>query len=156
VKYERSPVEQAAVDRFCERRKHHPTPAMRIKTDDGVAMISADHPDAYVGGILAMQSIGTTNGEFYKGVISQLVAICPSGPSGAVETDTLNFALSLLQGVGPKDQVEGMLAAQMCAVHMATMVAARRLAKVQTLEQQDSAARMFNQLSRTFVALVEG
>ena len=49
-----------------------------------------------------------------------------------------------------------MLAAQMAAVHLAAMTAATRLKRVQTIEQQDSASRMFNQLSRTFVAQVEG
>ncbi len=48
-----------------------------------------------------------------------------------------------------------MLAAQMAAVHMATMTFARRLAHVENLPQQDSAERAFNQLARTFAAQVE-
>jgi hypothetical protein len=68
----------------------------------------------------------------------------------------LNVALALVQEIRPRDGVEGMLAAQMAAVHLAAMTAATRLKRVQTIEQQDSASRMFNQLSRTFVAQVEG
>jgi hypothetical protein len=63
--------------------------------------------------------------------------------------------LSLVKGVKPTDQVEAMLAAQMAAVHMATMTFARRLAHVQTIPQQDSAERAFNKLARTFAAQVE-
>ncbi len=48
-----------------------------------------------------------------------------------------------------------MLATQMAAVHNATMVFARRLNGVETVPQQDSAARAFNQLARTFAAQVE-
>ena len=48
-----------------------------------------------------------------------------------------------------------MLAAQMAAVHNATMAAARRLAHVESLAQQDSASNMLNKLGRTFTAQVE-
>ena len=68
---------------------------------------------------------------------------------------TLNFMLSVIAGVEPKDQVEAMLAAQMAAVHMATMTFARRLAQVETTPQQDSAERAFNKLARTFTTRVE-
>ncbi len=67
----------------------------------------------------------------------------------------LNFMLSVVKGIEPKDQVESMLAAQMAAVHMATMTFARRLNHVETLPQQDSAERAFNKLARTFASQVE-
>jgi hypothetical protein len=47
-----------------------------------------------------------------------------------------------------------MLAAQMAAVHNATMTFARRLADVDNIPQQDSAERAFNKLARTFAAQV--
>src|SRR5580765_7929448 len=63
--------------------------------------------------------------------------------------------LAVVKGVEPKDQVEAMLAAQMAAVHNATMTFARRLAPVDNIPQQDSAERAFNKLARTFAAQVE-
>ena len=63
--------------------------------------------------------------------------------------------LSVVKGIEPNDQVEAMLAAQMAAVHMATMTFARRLAHVDNLPQQDSAERAFNKLARTFASQVE-
>ena len=63
--------------------------------------------------------------------------------------------LSVIKGVEPRDQVEAMLAAQMAAVHSATMTFARRLAHVDNIQQQDSAERAFNKLARTFAAQVE-
>jgi hypothetical protein len=59
------------------------------------------------------------------------------------------------KGVEPKDQVEAMLAAQMAAVHNATMTFARRRAHVETIPQQESAERAFNKLARTFASQVE-
>jgi hypothetical protein len=60
--------------------------------------------------------------------------------------------LAVVKGVEPKDQVEAMLAAQMAAVHNATMTFARRLAHVDNIPQQDSAERAFNKLARTFAS----
>src|SRR5215467_4179439 len=51
--------------------------------------------------------------------------------------------------------VEAMLAAQMAAVHNATMTFARRLNHVENIPQQDSAERALNKLARTFASQVE-
>ena len=66
-----------------------------------------------------------------------------------------NFMLAVVKGIEPEDEVESMLAAQMAAVHMATMKFARRLNHVENLSQQDSAERTFNKLARTFTTQVE-
>jgi hypothetical protein len=63
--------------------------------------------------------------------------------------------LAVAKGIEPRDQTEAMLAAQMAAVHMASMTFARRLAHVETIPQQDSASNAFNKLARTFTAQVE-
>ena len=65
-----------------------------------------------------------------------------------------NFMLAVVKGIEPRDQIEAMLAAQMAAVHMASMTFARRLAHVENIPQQDSAERAFNKLTRTFAAQV--
>ena len=54
-----------------------------------------------------------------------------------IDQDASNFALSVIRGIEPRDQLEAMLAAQMAAVHMATMMFARRLNHVETIPQQD-------------------
>src|SRR6185369_6645181 len=67
----------------------------------------------------------------------------------------LNFMLSVMKAIQPQDEAECMLAAQMAAVHMATMTFARRLNQVETIPQQDSAERAFNKLARTFAVQLE-
>jgi hypothetical protein len=64
----------------------------------------------------------------------------------------VNFMLAVIKGIEPRDEIEAMLAAQMAAVHMASMTFARRLAHVETIQQQDSASNAFNKLTRTFAA----
>jgi hypothetical protein len=48
-----------------------------------------------------------------------------------------------------------MLAAEMAAVHMASMTFARCLTHVESVKQQDSAERAFNKLTRTFATQME-
>ena len=63
--------------------------------------------------------------------------------------------LAVIKGIEPRDQVEAMLAAQIAAVHMASMTFARRLAHVDNIPQQDSASNAFNKLARTFATQAE-
>ena len=88
-----------------------------------------------------------------NGLIGQLANVSVKG--GKVDERELNFVLSVVKGIEPRDQVEAMLAAQMAATHNATMTFARRLNHVENIPQQDSAERTFNKLARTFAAQVE-
>jgi hypothetical protein len=63
--------------------------------------------------------------------------------------------LSVIKAIEARDQLEAMLAAQMAAVHMASMTFAGRLAHVDNIPQQDSAERAFNKLNRTFATQME-
>ena len=63
--------------------------------------------------------------------------------------------LAVISGIAPRDEIEAMLAAQMAAVHMATMTFARRLNHVENIPQQDSAERAFTKLARTFTTQME-
>src|SRR6202522_4012504 len=96
-----------------------------------------------------MNAIGTASEDFLEGLILQLVnASREKTPS----EKAANFMLAVVKGIEPRDQIEAMLAAQMAAVHMASMTFARRLAHVENIPQQDSAERAFNKLTRTFAA----
>ena len=100
-----------------------------------------------------MEATGTTDADFLAGLIQQLVDVGRSGKG--VDEGGLNFMLSIVKDIQPRDQVEAMLAAQMAAVHNATMTFARRLNHVENIPQQDSAERAFNKLARTFTSQME-
>ena len=95
---------------------------------------SAD-PSLGYGQLALMKAIGSSNIDFFDGLISQLVNV--GSPSAKPDARGTNFVLSVVKGIEPRDQVEAMLAAQMAAVHMASMTFARRLAHVETIDQQD-------------------
>jgi hypothetical protein len=100
-----------------------------------------------------LHALGNTDSDFLKGLLTQLASASSKGTE-ADET-VLNFMLSVVKAVEPKDEVETMIAAQMAAIHVATMTFARRLSNVENIPQQDSAERALNKLARTFAAQVE-
>ncbi len=152
--HELTPQERASMNALLAEAKETPyPPRMKVTKNDGVARIEVDHPNPTVGFALIMNARGTTDSSFLDGLLGQLANAGTHGRN--LEEREFNFMLSLVIGVKPRDQVEAMLAAQMAAVHNATMTFARRLAHVENIPQQDSAERAFNKLARTFASQVE-
>jgi hypothetical protein len=120
---------------------------------DGRTEFQPDHADPVYGSLLLLRTLGTTNHDFVNGVFRQLATLATLGQKA--DQDTLNFMLSIINGISPRDETEAMLATQMAAVHLATMTLARQLDLAKTLDQQDSAERAFNKLTRTFATQME-
>ena len=152
--YEPNAQERAALEAYyADKSEKLPPPALKVEHSGETATVMVDHEDQAVGITLLMSALGTTSNAFTAGMLTQLAAA--SAKDGETEPRSLNFMLSVINSVEPKDELEAMLASQMAAVHMATMTMARRLAQVETIPQQDSAERAFNKLARTFTAQVE-
>jgi len=119
----------------------------------GAEQITVDHPNKAFGQIALMKAVGTTDDDFLEGLVKQLVSVGSQG--GNADESGTNFMLAVVKGIEPRDQIEAMLAAQMAAVHNATMTFARRLDHVDNIPQLDSAQTAFNKLARTFAAQVD-
>ena len=149
--YEPTPIEAKAIEAYrAAKEKRGPRLKMIVTGKDAVT-IGPDHPDTLIGTIDLMRAIGTTDREFFKGLVGQLAN---ASKEAEASERGLNFMLAVIKGIQPRDQIEAMLGAQMAAVHMASMTFARRLAHVDNIPQQDSAQTAFNKLARTFAAQV--
>jgi hypothetical protein len=148
--YEATPAEAEAIDAYLAARKG--PPRLKVQMHQGVARTEVDHPEKRVGTLALMSAVGTTDFDFYNGLIGHLIN---ASKEKEVSEAGTNFMLSVIKGIEPRDQIETMLAAQMAAVHMASMTFARRLAGVETIPQQDSASNAFNKLMRTFAVQME-
>jgi hypothetical protein len=84
-----------------------------------------------------------------------LNAVCEGSPANPPSERHINQALAAVTGIGAKDEIEGMLATQMVATHVAAITALRRLKGAETILQQDSNGRLAVKLLRTFAAQVE-
>jgi hypothetical protein len=153
-RYEPTLEERTAVHAFFARKKRTPpSPSLKVSKNGEVAELSLDHPEPGTGQLLLMHALGSTDPAFVHGLLTQLANASSKGR----ETDesVLNFMLSAVKAIAPKDEVEAMLAAQMAAIHGATMTFARRLNHSETIQQQESAERALNKLARTFASQVE-
>ena len=148
--YDKTSQERTAIDRFLARYAANSAPRLKVTKGKEIA---PHHPDALAGQLLLMDALGTGDPEFYNGLIDQLARVGSQGDQ--TNEQTLNFMLSVVKGVQPKDQLEAMLAAQMAAVHMLSLAFAQRLTEVENLPQQDSATGAFNKLTRTFTSQME-
>jgi hypothetical protein len=146
--YQPSPQEESTLRKHFERKAAKTAPRVKISNETNLPMILADHPDEGVGYALLMEAVGAGDVDFLDGLLVQLANAGSEGRE--LDERALNFMLSVVKGIQPKDQNEAMLAAQMAAVHLATMKFARQLQHTQSLEQQDSAMRGFTKLTGTF------
>ena len=153
-RYEPTLEERTAVHAFFARKKQTPpSPSLKVSKKGQVAELSLDHPEPGTGQLLLMHALGSTDPDFVHGLLTQLANASSKG--GETDESVLNFMLSAVKAIAPKDEVEAMLAAQMAAIHSATMTFVRRLNQVENIPQQDSAERALNKLARTFASQVE-
>ena len=96
-----------------------------------------------------MAASGITDTNFINGLFSQLINADRVGG----DNQGLEFAVSVIDGIKPKDQLEAMLAAQMAVMHMSTMRCLPQLGKSGTGSQlHESAERTVTKQIRTFIA----
>lgn len=125
---------------------------LKVFKDGDVSKLGLDGPDEASFAHLR-DAVGSRDRDFFNGLVSQL------GTAGSQDREpderTINFMLSVVKGIEPRDQLEAMLGTQMAAVHVATMDAAAHLAQAENILERDSAERAFNKLTRTFSAQME-
>jgi hypothetical protein len=152
--YEPTEKERVVMDLFLARQKGKPpSPGLKVTDKKGATQIGPDHEDPSLGTSLMMEAIGTADIAFFEGFVAEL-ANATNHRSNVSERE-LNFMLAVVKSIEPKDEVEAMIAAQMAAVHMATMTFTRRLTHVETIPQQDSATSAFNKLARTYAVQMD-
>lgn len=141
INYKPTKVEIEALAKFMLRKAERP-PAPRVKVQKTAAStrLSMEHADQTIGHVLLGEALGAADFDFVDSMLKQLADAISRG--GKVGEEDLNFLLSTIKDVKPRDQFEAMLAAQMGVVHMSIMTFARRMSNVETIPQQDSAVTL--------------
>jgi hypothetical protein len=97
--------------------------------------------------------------EDFSSVLANQAFKCLWSPDGFDKVDRdmqINSTLVAMMGIAPRDEIEGMLAAQMVAVHNAAMECLRRaMISKQTFEGRDQNLKHAAKFTRTFTAQME-
>jgi hypothetical protein len=144
--YSPNPDEQAVIEKFKERKI---APAPRLKVENN--LVSIDHPSGTVGNVLMQNALGTSDFPFMVGLLTQLAR----ATGAEIKEQDLNFMISFINQIEPRDHVESALAAQMASVHLAMMSSMEDLPRATNLLQHGAAERAINKFARTFIAQVE-
>jgi hypothetical protein len=91
-----------------------------------------------------MEALGITDCNFITGIHEQLMS------ADSIYGNGLEFAVSVIKGIKPRDQLEVMSAAEMAVLHMSTMRFLRRLGEARGTPLDESAQRIVTKLSRAF------
>ena len=143
--------ELVAVTRVIKNRQKAPPSRIR-RSGDGYTVDTGGQTSIGDRALL-LDTFGTADEGFFRRLVHQLVNSCLD--RGEINESAADFLLAAVRGVEPRDETEAMLAAQMAAVHAATMRAAKRLNEAATVPAQDSAGVLLTRLTRTFAAQVE-
>jgi hypothetical protein len=112
-------------------------------------------PDALNG---AMQAIGGSRSDLWNSqLIEQTVQTLPIGTyDPAIAEKQYSATIAAMAGMAPKDELEGMMFAQLIAAHNAAMECHRRaMTPTQTFEARRENLTQANKLSRTYATLLE-
>jgi hypothetical protein len=144
-------AERQAVRRFKERAKTNP--AIRFKITDGEQRfeLEFDQSQKPMCPPMLMKELAATDKDFIDGILHQLI-----GVTGWIDDSTinsLNFMLSVINGIEPRDLLETMLAVQMATVHVAAMTVAQDVVYVG--RHRPESAQCLAKLTRTFTAQME-
>ena len=147
--YSATEEEQAAIEKALKERKIPPAP--RLKVDK--KSFDFDHPDRLTGSLLLRNALGTLDISFASGLLSQLAGA--TSKEGEFSEPLLNFFVSVIKGIEPRDQLEAMLAAQMACINKAMLESIQHLNKSESIQQWEMAERSINKLARTYALQME-
>jgi hypothetical protein len=105
----------------------------------------------------ALKKIGGSRFDEWNNILAlQTVEAISKHSHPETQEKQTSAALAALVGIGPKDELEGMMAAQLIAAHNATMECYRRaMHSEQTFEGRRENLTQANKLSRTYATLLE-
>jgi hypothetical protein len=117
--------------------------------------VVAEDPDNRKG---RLKNIGGSQSDRWNNVLANqaVQALWVKNSSPEERDKQLSATLAALIGIAPKDELEGMMAAQLVAAHNAAMECYRRaMIGEQTFEGRRESLSQANKLSRTYAALLE-
>jgi hypothetical protein len=158
AKQEPTEAEQAEIRALAKRQKaRRQAPRFAVHLQDGsqVQMMPAGvHADAADARL--MTALGTTSADLAERLITQIVNTIHLRPSNEpISAENLNAALAAVTGIGPQDEAEAMLAAQMVGVHWTAMALLSKAGSTNDRALLNDAGNLAVKLLRTYHAQLD-
>jgi hypothetical protein len=161
VKKESTDGEKTRIAKYLERLKREPVKVKSVKVVSGSPILKHETSDELLSDARFTEALGTPDKDLQNYLLTQVVQTF----RGYVSAEGFNYdrvgeftnnAMALLNGIQPQDEIEGMLAAQMIAVHnMAMETLKRAMITGQTVERTESNMNHATKMLRTFAAQME-
>ena len=151
-----SQEEQQAIKKARERNsKRRPAVRFGLQQEGKNRVIPASsHSDQSGWRDRLHNAFGTRSQDFLDAELQRILPMF-RGKDGKIDTVAVEAVLAVLDGSDPQNEIEAMLVIQMATTHALAMKLSRRLATVDTIEQNDSASITLTRLQRTFTTQVE-
>jgi hypothetical protein len=155
---ETTEAEQAEIRALAKRKKtRRQAPRFAVHLQDGSQVqmmpvgVHADAADARL-----MTALGTTSADLAERLITQIVNTIHLRPSNEpISAENLNAALAAVTGIGPQDEAEAMLAAQMVGVHWTAMALLSKAGSTNDRALLNDAGNLAVKLLRTYTTQLE-
>lgn len=145
---------QAIIDATARREKRHPRARTGIKiSGENRVNLVQPHTDQQGWKTRLEDALGTCSRAFVNTELIRILNVLRD--ANGIDPDAIDAVFAVLDGQKPKDEIEALLIVQMAVTHALTMKKAGLLNRVETIQQQDSAALALSRLTRTFTAQVE-
>ena len=129
--------------------------AKKRATDKNAATIGANDPDALKG---ALKRFGGSQFDDWNNILANqtLATLWLANSKKETRDRQYSATFAALVGISPKDEIEGMIAAQLLAAHNAAMECYRRaMIGEQTFAGRSEGLSQANKLSRTYAVLLD-
>lgn len=150
--------EAALVLQHEDRAKQRPSaPTVKLYECEGsIAGVEPGTPKHEVWRAGLEETFGTMSWDVARGMLGEVILAVKRDPDELPDDCEVNSALAVIHGIQPRDEIEGMLAAQMYVTHRAAMSCLYRAQlSGQTFEGRDMNLRHGNKLLRSYAAQME-
>ncbi|MES2983734.1 MAG: hypothetical protein V4735_00930 [Pseudomonadota bacterium] len=133
------------------------TPGLKIAQKPNAGpCIAYDGKDDLITLLGLMEAFGTSSPAFQNHAMVELMdATLRGGANHPFAAQQLDAIVAAMQGINPRDEIEGMLASQMVATHFMAMRLMGAAKKSENIYQQDSNGNLAIKLLRTFTMQME-
>ena len=153
--------ENERIANYVRRSKRQPARFVSVKNGSGTPTIKSEDTDRLLWAAKLTEAFGTPDGELQNLLLDQVVqtfrgVVTSQGFNSEKLDGFCNNAVALLNGIQPRDEIEGMLAVQMIGVHNLAMETLKRaMITDQTFEGRQANVNYATKMLRTYTAQME-